>query len=323
MHGKIALEEHFAIEDTVGNSKQFMPEDQWSELRARLLDFHDKRLGFMDKYGVEKMIVSLNAPAIQAIPEVDRAIEIAHRANDCLAGQIARRPDRFAGLAALPMQDPEAAIAELRRSVEDLGMKGALVNGFSECDREDTALYYDLPQYWPFWAELERLDVPFYLHPREPLPSQRRIYEGHPWLLGPVWAFAAETSMHALRLMASGVFDQHPRLKIILGHLGEGLPYNIWRVDHRIKKNSHGIPAKKPLAEYLCENFYLTTAGNFRTQTLIDAILEVGADRILFSADYPFEEVGEAAQWFDSASISETDRVKIGRVNAANLFQLA
>jgi predicted TIM-barrel fold metal-dependent hydrolase len=320
MHRKIALEEHFAIEDTVGNSRQFMPEDQWSELRGRLLDFHDKRLGFMDSHGVEKMIVSLNAPAIQAIPNVDRAIEIARRANDCLAGQIARRPDRFAGLAALPMQDPEAATAELRRSVEELGLKGVLVNGFSECDREDTALYYDLPQYWPFWGELERLDVPFYLHPREPLPSQRRIYEGHPWLLGPVWAFAAETSMHALRLMASGVFDQHPGLKIILGHLGEGLPYNIWRADHRIKKYSHGIPAKKPLAEYLCANFYLTTAGNFRTQTLIDAILEVGADRILFSADYPFEEVGEAAAWFDAASISEPDRVKIGRMNAAKLF---
>jgi gamma-resorcylate decarboxylase len=323
MNRKIALEEHFAIEDTVGNSKQFMPDDQWSELSARLLDFHDKRLGFMDRHGVEMMIVSLNAPAVQAIPDVDRAIEVARRANDCLASHVARRPDRFAGLAALPMQDPEAAIVELRRSVEDLGLIGALVNGFSQRDHEDTALYYDLPQYWPFWAELERLDVPFYLHPREPLPSQRRIYEGHPWLLGPVWAFAAETSMHALRLMASGVFDKYPGLKIILGHLGEGLPYSIWRADHRIRKYSHGIPAKKPLAEYLCANFYLTTAGNFRTQTLIDAILEVGADRILFSADYPFEEVGEAAEWFDSASISEPDRVKIGRMNAARLFKFA
>jgi predicted TIM-barrel fold metal-dependent hydrolase len=104
MHRKIALEEHFATEDTVGNSKQFMPEDHWSELRARLLDFHDKRLGFMDRHGVERMIVSLNAPAVQAIPDLHRAIEVARRANDCLAGQISRRPDRFAGLAALPMQ---------------------------------------------------------------------------------------------------------------------------------------------------------------------------------------------------------------------------
>ena len=318
---KIALEEHFAIEDTAGNSRQFMPEDQWSELRSRLLDFHDKRPAYMDQHGIERMIVSLNAPAVQAISDVQRAIDVARRANDCLAEQVARRPDRFSGLAALPMQDPGAAIAELRRSVQELKLIGALVNGFSQRDQDDTALYYDLPEYAPFWAELERLDVPFYLHPREPLMSQRRIYEGHPWLLGPVWAFAAETSMHALRLMASGLFDRHPKLKIILGHLGEGLPYNIWRADHRIKKYSHGIPAKKPLAEYLSANFYLTTSGNFRTQTLIDAMLEVGADRILFSVDYPFEEVGEAAQWFDGAGISETDRIKIGRTNAAKLFQ--
>jgi predicted TIM-barrel fold metal-dependent hydrolase len=131
-------------------------------------------------------------------------------------------------------------------------------------------------------------------------------------------------NIHArLAIDGHGVFDQHPGLKIVLGHLGEGLPYNIWRADHRIKKYSHGIPAKKLLAKYLSTNFYLTTAGNFRTQTLIDAMLEVGADRILFSADYPFEEVGEAAEWFESASISEPDRLKIGRTNAAKLFRLA
>jgi predicted TIM-barrel fold metal-dependent hydrolase len=323
MQPKIALEEHFAIEETLGDARPFMPEDQWSDLRARLLDFHDQRLGLMDRYGIEKMIVSLNAPAIQAIPDARRAVDIARKANDCLAQQIARRPGRFAGLAALPMQDPEAAITELRRSIRELGFKGALVNGFSQRDREDSALYYDLPQYEPFWAELERLDVPFYLHPREPLQSQRRIYEGHPWLLGPVWAFSAETSVHALRLMASGLFDRHPKIQIILGHLGEGLPYNIWRVDHRIKKHPHGIPAKKPLSEYLCSNLHLTTAGNFRNQTLIDAILEIGADRILFSADYPFEEIGEAAEWFEDASISPTDRIKIGHTNALMLFHLA
>lgn len=322
MQGKIALEEHFAIEDTVSVSKQFMPDDYWPELRARLLDFHEKRLGFMDRYGVERSIVSLNAPAVQAITNVGRAVEVARRANDCLAQQVARRPDRFAGLAALPLQDPDAAISELHRSVKELKLIGALVNGFSQRDTDDTSLYYDLPEYLPFWAELERLDVPFYLHPREPLLSQRRCYEGHPWLLGPVWAFAAETSLHALRLMASGLFDRHANLKIILGHLGEGLPYSIWRADHRIKKYSHGIPAKKPLADYLSKNFYLTTAGNFRTQTLIDAMLEVGADRILFSVDYPFEEVGEAAEWFDTATISETDRIKIGRTNASELFRL-
>ena len=322
MQGKIGLEEHFAIEATLGDSKQFMPEEVWPELRARLLDIHEKRLGFMDRHGIEKMILSLNAPTVQAIPDVRCAIEIARRANDSLAEQIARSPARFAGLAALPMQDPEAALQELRRSVRDLGFKGALVNGFSQVGEEDSSVYYDLPQYWPFWAEVERLDVPFYLHPREPLPSQRRMYEGHPWLMGPVWAFAAETAVHALRLMASGLFDRYPRLNIILGHLGEGLPASMWRADHRIRKSPRGIPAKKKLAEYFYSNFYLTTSGNLRTQTLIGAILEIGADRILFSTDYPFEEVGEAAEWFDHASISELDRVKIGRLNSMKLFKM-
>jgi gamma-resorcylate decarboxylase len=323
MQPKIALEEHFAIDETLGHAEQFVPGGQRSDLRARLLDFHDLRLGSMDRYGIERMIVSLNAPAIQAIPDTRRAIELARRANDCLAEQIARRPDRFAGLAALPMQDPGAAGAELQRAVRDLGFKGALVNGFTQLGHEDTSLYYDLPEYLPFWAELERLNVPFYLHPREPLPNQRRMYEGHPWLMGPVWAFAVETSVHALRLMASGLFDKHPKIQIILGHLGEGLPYNVWRADHRIQKYPHDIPAKKRLAEYLCSNFYVTTSGNFRTQTLIDAMLEMGADRILFSVDYPFEEVADAAEWFDGAGISEPDRMKIARTNAAQLFQFA
>lgn len=149
---KIALEEHFAIDETLVDARQFMPEEQWSDLRARLLDFHDQRLGMMDRYSIERMIVSLNAPAVQAVADPRRAIDIARKANDCLAQQIARRPDRFAGFAALPMQDPDAAAAELQRAIGDLGFKGALVNGFSQRDHEDCALYYDLPQYEPFWA---------------------------------------------------------------------------------------------------------------------------------------------------------------------------
>jgi 2,3-dihydroxybenzoate decarboxylase len=204
--------------------------------------------------------------------------------------------------------------------VKDLGFRGALVNGFTQI--EDSAAYYDQPQYWPFWETVEELDVPFYLHPREPLDNQRRIYDGHPWFLGSAWAFGVETAMHALRLMGSGLFDRYPRLKIILGHLGEGLPYNIWRVDHRVSKTPRGIPARKPMADYLRENFYLTTSGNFRTPTLLDAIAEVGVDRILFSVDYPFEELSDAVEWFEGAGVSEADRLKIGRANAEGLFKL-
>ena len=324
MQGKIALEEHFAIPDTLMDSAGFVPESYWPELKGRLLDIQERRIAEMDRHGIEMMILSLNAPAVQAIPQTARADEIARRANDNLAEQVARRPDRFQAFAALPMQDPELAAKELERCVKELGFRGALVNGFSQIDHDKALLYYDLPQYWPFWAKVEELDVPFYLHPRNPLPEDSRIYDGHPWLLGPTWAFGQETAVHALRLIGSGLFDAHPTLKIVVGHMGEGLPYSIWRVDNRNNwaKAPHRCPAKKPIGAYFRANFHLTTAGNFRSQTLIDAMLEIGADRIMFSTDYPFEAIGDAAAWFDAAPISEGDRAKIGRRNAIRLFKL-
>jgi 2,3-dihydroxybenzoate decarboxylase len=324
MNGKIGLEEHFAIDETLNDSAGFVPDDHWDELKSRLLDIQDRRLRLMDQQGMEMMLLSLNAPAVQAIPDRARACEVARRANDFLAEQVAKRPDRFQGLAALPMQDPDEASRELQRCVKTLGFRGALVNGFSQVGAPDKIAYYDLKQYWPFWGVVEDLDVPFYLHPRNPLPSMAQIYEGHRWLLGPAWAFGQETAVHALRLMGSGLFDQHPRLQIILGHMGEGLPYSIWRVDYHNAwvKFPPVYPAKKKIGSYFQENFHITVSGNFRTQSLIDAILEMGADRILFSTDWPFENIDHAADWFDKASISEADREKIGRTNARRLFKL-
>ncbi|MBB6123052.1 amidohydrolase family protein [Sphingobium subterraneum] len=323
MDGKIALEEHFAIPETLQDSAGFVPGDYWTELSARLLDIQERRLREMDENGIEMMLLSLNAPAVQAVRHTGKAVELAIRANDYLAEEVAKRPDRFQGFAALPMQDPEAAARELERCVRELGFRGALVNGFSESD-EAEMLYYDLPMYRPFWATVEQLDVPFYLHPRNPLPQHAQIYAGHPWLLGPTWAFGQETAVHALRLMGSGLFDEHPGLTIVLGHMGEGLPISMWRVDNRnawvTTPKLHA--AKRPIGDYFHENFYITTSGNFRTQSLIDAMLEIGSDRILFSADWPFENVDHAARWFDDASISESDRHKIGRSNADRLFKL-
>lgn len=324
MTGKIALEEHFATEETLMDSAGFVPDKDWPELRSRLLDIQDRRLRLMDEYQIETMILSLNAPAVQAIPDTKHANEVSQRANDFLAEQIAKKPTRFRGFAALPMQSPELATRELERCVKDLGFVGALVNGFSQVDHPDTAVYYDLKQYWPFWEAVQKLDVPFYLHPRNPLPKDSAIYDGHPWLMGPTWAFGQETAVHALRLMGSGLFDEYPDLRIILGHMGEGLPYSMWRIDHRNAwvKTTPKYPAKRKIVDYFNENFYLTTSGNFRTQTLIDAILEIGADRILFSTDWPFENIDHASDWFASASISEADRKKIGSTNAAKLFKL-
>ena len=324
MQGKIGLEEHFAIPETLGDSRVFVADNIWAELQSRLLDIQQRRLAEMDRHGMQMMILSLNAPTIQAIHETGRAVETARRANDFLAKEVAKRPDRFQGLAALPMQDPEAATRELIRCVKELGFRGALVNGFSQIDDPDSMVYLDDARYAAFWAECEKLDVPFYLHPRNPLPGAAQIYEGHPWLLGPTWAFAQETAVHALRLMASGLFDRHPRLQIILGHLGEGLPFSIWRVDNRNAwtRTPPRYPAKKKLGEYFQQNFHLTTSGNFRTPALVNAMLEIGADRILFSTDWPFENVDHAASWFDACAISEADRLKIGRTNAAKLFKL-
>ena len=324
MQGKIALEEHFAIAETLEDSRGYFPDRVWAEVKSRILDLHDRRLALMDQYGIEMLLLSLNAPAVQAIPDPAQAHEIAKRANDFLAEQVQKRPDRFQGLAALAMQDPDGAARELKRCVEQLGFRGALVNGFSQIKDADTAVYYDLPQYRTFWAEVERLDVPFYLHPRNPLPRDAKIYEGHGWLLGPVWAFGQETAVHALRLMGSGLFDAFPRLNVILGHMGENLPFGMWRIDNANAwiPNRHSYPAKKRMREYFRENFFVTTSGNFHTPALLNTMLEIGADRIMFSTDWPFENIDHAANWFDACPIAENDRIKIGRGNAMKLFRL-
>jgi 2,3-dihydroxybenzoate decarboxylase len=324
MKGKIGLEEHFAIDDTVMDSKGFFPDDIWREVRERVLDLHGRRIKLMDEFGIETMILSLNAPAIQAIYDVKRAYEVARKANDYLAENVRKQPERFQALAALPMQDPELAARELERCVKDLGMVGALVNGFSQIGDPDTIAYLDEKQYWPFWEVVAKLDVPFYLHPRNPLPQDARIYKDHPWLLGPTWAFGQETAVHALRLMGSGLFDRYPSLQIILGHMGENLPFGMWRVDNCNAwiPNRHHYPAKRKIAHYFQNNFHITVSGNFHTPALLNAIMVLGADRIMFSTDWPFENIDHAAVWFDNCPISEADRLKIGRTNALKLFKL-
>jgi len=313
---KIALEEHFSVPGIPTNNSDA------DAIRLQIEDIGKGRIAEMDRGGVERCILSLVAPGIQGISDVSQAIATSRRANDYLAEHVAKHPERLKGFAALPMQDPQAASQELARCVKELGFCGALVNNFTESGGPDSAVYYDLPQYRPFWATLEQLDVPFYLHPRLPLPARQQSYEGHPWLLGSAWGFAAEASIHALRLMGSGLFDEHPKLKIILGHLGEGVPFNIWRVDHRISRTGSRPKAKLTIGHYLRENFHITTSGNFRTQSLTDVIAEVGVEHVLYSVDYPFEDMTEAANWFDRVAIEQADWVKIARGNAQKLFRL-
>jgi 2,3-dihydroxybenzoate decarboxylase len=219
------------------------------------------------------------------------------------------------------LQNPNAAAAEAERAIRELGMVGVLVNGYSDLPGTDVGAYYDQPEYAPFWELLAELGVPLYLHPRNPLPSQRRIYAGRTELLGPTWAFAVETGTHALRLITSGLFDRHPRLRLILGHLGEFLPFAMARLDQRIA-HVPGIQLERSPRETFAEHFYVTTSGNSHTPSLLAILLELGADRVLFAADYPFELMADAATWFDALPVSEADRVKIGRSNAQRLLGL-
>ena len=319
LSGKIALEEHFVIPETLAASYGALGSP---EFQRQLEDLGSARIAEMDRGGLDVCILSLVGDGIQAIPEVSEAIRIARRANDHLAEQIAKNPKRFKGFAALPLQDPEAASKELTRCIRELGFCGTLVNGYSQIGTPDSTVFYDLPQYRDFWSTVQQLDVPFYLHPRSASPHQP-AYEGHRWLTSSIWGFEAETAIHALRLMGSGLFDEYPKLKIILGHLGEGLPCSMWRIDNRVSRTLGAKPqAKFPIGHYLRENFYITTSGNFRTPTLTEVMMEVGADRVLYSVDYPFEDTGIAGDWFDRCEISEADRAKIARTNAQRLFRI-
>jgi 2,3-dihydroxybenzoate decarboxylase len=218
------------------------------------------------------------------------------------------------------MQRPETAAAELARAVDDLGMRGALVNGFSDT-ADQQGLYYDGPEFDELWAAAEARGVPIYLHPRNPLRSQRRIYEGRPELLGPTWAFGVETATHALRLITGGVFDRFPKLNVVLGHLGETLPFTMIRLEQRLGRTA-GVRLERSPTTVLAENFHITTSGNYDTATFLGVMLQLGSERLLFSADYPFEDMADGATWFDALPISSSDRERIGRTNAQRLLCL-
>ena len=324
MQGKIAFEEHTAIEETVEETRSFAGDSgHFDEFTLELLDVEETRLNYMDKTGIEFALLSLNAPGIQGVLDTGEAIELSQKANEKMAHAVAKHPDRYGALAALPMQDPEAAATELKRCVNEMGFKGAMVNGFTQKDTPDSAIYYDIPEYRVFWATVSELGVPFYLHPRMQIKARAQNYEGHPWLMSAPWGFAIETSIHSLRMCGSGMFEDFPDLKIIIGHLGEHIPYDLWRIDARMRFSRRGYRGERPLGEYFLQNFEITTSGNFCDPTLKCAIEVMGTDKIHFSADYPFERMEDAADWWDNTkAISDADKQKMGRDNAIRLFNL-
>jgi predicted TIM-barrel fold metal-dependent hydrolase len=324
MKGKIAFEEHMAIAETTEETRDFAGESaDFSQFTKEILDLDDIRLGYMDATGIELAILSLNAPGVQAILDTDEAIEVARKGNAAMAAAIQRHPTRYRAFAALPMQDPRAAAEELERCVKELGFVGALVNGFTQKGTPETAIYYDIPEYREFWQTVSDLDVPFYLHPRMGLPSQSKNLMDHPWLRSSPWGFTMETGTHALRLCGSGLFEDVKHLKVIIGHLGEFIPYNLWRLDARMAFSPRGYRGKRPLGDYFREHFHVTTSGNFHDSTFRCALDELGKDRLYFCADYPFERMDDAATWFDNTKIiDEEERIQIGRKNAIELFKL-
>ena len=239
MKNKISLEDHFMFPSyNAGGPVSFtktVRKDFAEEMVRRLPDF-EERLREMDRSGIETCILSLTQPGVQAETEPSRAVSIARQMNDelfKLATNI--HPDRLWGFAALPLQAPEQAAQELERTVKELGFVGACINGYTNVDDQDTGIYLDEPPMMPFWEKVNQLKVPVYLHPRVPLKSQQRIYDGYPALLGSAWGFAHETATHTLRLIMSGLFDRYPNVTLILGHMGEGLPFFLSRLDHRLK----------------------------------------------------------------------------------------
>lgn len=294
---------------------------RWSALvNLRLTDFDAERLAGMDASGITTAILSHTVPGVQGIVDPASAIAAAREINDRLHEVIVRHPTRFAGFASVPLQDPAAAALEIERAVSRLGFKGVMINGYSNAGDARSGEYLDEPKFLPFWEAVTALDVPVYLHPRPAL--EQRLYDGHRELIGATWGFAPETATHALRIVYGGLLDRFPTATIVLGHLGETLPYFAWRIQHCFEYNPSDKRVERRLQDYLADNFYVTTSGHFSDQALISALLTIGADRILFAVDYPYEVMEPAARWIERAPISETDRRKIAAGNARRLFRL-
>ena len=324
----ITLEEHFATPEFFNGPARFVKEraekigDRYLQVLDRLCDLDAKRLSEMDAAGIDMQVLSLSAPGVEQMEPAD-AIAMARDTNDYLADAVRRHPTRFAGLAAVPTGSPKQAVEELQRRVQQ-GFKGAVINGHNH------GRYLDNQFFWPILECAEQLNVPIYLHPT---PAPQAVidvsYGGFSpmvtdMLAGGAWGWHIETAVHMIRIVCGGVFDRFPKLQFVIGHMGEGLPFSMWRVDNcnAWVANRHNYPAKRKIGEYFQDNFWITTSGNFRTQALVNTMLEVGSDRIMFSTDWPFENIDHAAIWFDAASISEADREKIGRTNARRLFKL-
>jgi 2,3-dihydroxybenzoate decarboxylase len=286
-------------------------------VHEQLIDVGAGRIALMDATGIDMQILSMTAPGVQVFDPAT-ATRLARESNDVLVEAIKGHPTRLAGLAAVAPQNPKDAAAELARVAGLSGIKGLIINSHTGGE------YLDAAKYWPIFEAAEALGLPLYLHPREPSPSMIGPYlEYGLYFAG--WGFAAEVGLHAMRLIMSGVFERFPRLQIILGHMGEAIPFWLQRIDNRyllqVKIGAVTKLARLP-SEYFLQNFVITTSGVCSEPALKLSLEVLGADRILFAADYPYESVEEAVSFMDGADLSDDARGRIYWQNAARIFHL-
>jgi predicted TIM-barrel fold metal-dependent hydrolase len=312
----IALEEHLMPPDLVDEvwSSRLIPE----ELCATLMDVGDGRLRAMDDAGIDIQVLSVNSPGVQSAPS-EKAVALATALNEHCAGAVAAHPDRFQALASLPTQDPTAAIKEAQRAITELGFCGVIVNG--HCG----GLFLDAPEFDEMLGAIEELNVPLYVHPSFPPPEVAKAYfSGIDPAVGrtlstAAWGWHAETGLHVLRMAAGGVFQRHPGLQVVVGHMGENLPFSLMRADYMLR---YLDSISFSVADVVREHVHITICGYTTVPPLLCALSVFGADRIMFSTDYPYGDCAEHSRFLADAPISPMDREKIAHGNAETLFRL-
>lgn len=315
---KIALEEHCMFPQAVEYWKQTtvnITPELFDRAVRTLSDFGDHRLEVMDKNGVEFSVLSLSGPGVQVERDTKTAVRVARELNDLLAAEVQKKPDRYGGLGHVAVQDPAAAADELERCMNDLGFQGVMINGHTN------GTYLDDDRVSPLWERAAALGAPIYIHPSNP-PDRPYMYLNHPEMWGPLWSWGVETANHALRLVFAGVFDRYPKARLMLGHMGEALPFQFGRLDSRWKVSNKLQDLKKQPSEYFQTNISVTTSGVFSLEPLLCATSAMGEDNVMFSIDYPYEHSEEGCEFIDNAPISEELRAKVCYRNAQSKLKL-
>jgi 2,3-dihydroxybenzoate decarboxylase len=316
---KIALEEHFMVPDFMGYFAETYANinaDIAKLAPSALMDFGERRLSTMDEHHIDYVVLSLSGPGVQAERDPAVALKKAKSVNDFLAAEIQKRPARYGGFAHLAMHNPARAAAELERCVRDLGFQGAMING------QTNGEYLDLDKYSVFWERAADLKAPIYLHPANPV-DHPAVYADHSELWGPVCSWAFETGAHALRLVFAGVFERYPGARLILGHMGETLPFYLWRFDSRWQVCNRGARTlPQPPSFYIRRNIAITTSGVCNDSSLRAALESMGDGNVMFSVDYPFEKTPLAAQFIEQAAIPESHRLQVANGNAKRILRL-